>query len=173
MKTSHVLSAAVLAAACAGGALAATSATDREFATQVARDNAEEIGLGRLATEHGHSEAVKAFGRRLVADHTQAGEELKSAARQDGIDLPNNDDSKSDDSRLASLQGSEFDRAFAHKMVADHEKDIARFRKEAQASGDSNVKTFAQKTLPTLEEHLRMARELPAHENADGARRDR
>lgn len=175
MKTAYLFSAALAAVAATGTVHAATSAADREFATRTARDNAEEIGLGRLAAEQGHSEAVKAFGRRVVADHTEAGQTLQAAAREDGISLPTDvDSSPSDNDRLASLHGVEFDHAFARKMVADHEKDIVRFREEAHANGDSNVKAFAQKTLPTLEEHLRMARDLPAHEmDADGQRRQR
>ena len=42
-------------------------------------------------------------------------------------------------------------------MVDDHKKDVADFKKEASSGKDPEVKAFAAKTLPTLQEHLQMA----------------
>lgn len=61
--------------------------------------------------------------------------------------------------KLQKLSGSEFDKEFARLMVKDHEKDIAEFKKEA-ASGKGSVQNFASQSLPTLEEHLRIAEAL-------------
>ena len=61
---------------------------------------------------------------------------------------------------LSKLKGAEFDRAYARTMVRDHEKDVAEFKKEADSGADSSVKNFAAKTLPALEEHLKMARDM-------------
>jgi putative membrane protein len=44
-------------------------------------------------------------------------------------------------------------------MVKDHKDDISEFQKEANHGGDPDLKAFAQKTLPTLQEHLRLAQE--------------
>jgi putative membrane protein len=46
--------------------------------------------------------------------------------------------------------------------VKDHEDAVALFKNEASAGSDAGLKTFAQQTLPTLEEHLRMAKALPS-----------
>lgn len=160
MRTVHLLFAAI---AWAGSAFAAGTSADREFAMKAAHDGANEVVLGRLASEQGQSQAVKSFGQHMVDDHTRAGEELKAAAQKDGIDLPDDTGTKAPGSeRLAKLHGADFDRAYAKQMVQDHEKAVALFRRQAQSDGQSNVKAFAQKTLPTLEEHLRMARELPS-----------
>ena len=59
------------------------------------------------------------------------------------------------------MQGAAFDREYARMMVKDHEEDVALFRKEAQSGKDADLKAYAQKTLPTLEEHLQMAKQLP------------
>lgn len=158
MKATYLFLASLL---CAGGTFAAGSSADRDFATQAARDGAGEVALGRLAVSQGQSRAVKTFGQHMVDDHTKAGEALKAAARQDDIDLPSEAQTERPGTdSIASLRGAEFDQAYARKMVEDHEKAVALFRDETKTGGESHVKTFARKTLPTLEQHLRMAREL-------------
>ena len=47
-------------------------------------------------------------------------------------------------------------------MVEDHEHDVAKFRTESQSAQDPDIKSFAAKTLPTLEYHLEMAKEVSA-----------
>jgi len=59
--------------------------------------------------------------------------------------------------KLAKLSGPAFDRAYMQAMVADHKKDVNEFRLEAKSGKDADVKGWAAKTLPTLEEHLRLA----------------
>ena len=61
--------------------------------------------------------------------------------------------------RLSELPGAAFDRAYARDMVRDHEADIAAFRYEANDGKDASIKSFAKQTLPTLEDHLKMARQ--------------
>ncbi len=46
-------------------------------------------------------------------------------------------------------------------MVADHQKAVALFTKESTNGKDPELKAFATKTLPTLKEHLEMAKKLP------------
>jgi len=45
-------------------------------------------------------------------------------------------------------------------LVKDHEKAVQLFSTEAQEGKDADIKAFASKTLPTLQEHLQMARQL-------------
>ena len=62
--------------------------------------------------------------------------------------------------RIAAMSGAEFDRAFVGHMVKDHEKDVALFRAQAKDGKDEELKGLAAATLPTLEEHLKMAQAL-------------
>jgi predicted outer membrane protein len=62
--------------------------------------------------------------------------------------------------RLRSLSGEEFDREFAKTMVQNHQKSIQKFENAAQTLQDSELKEFAQNTLPKLREHHRRAQEL-------------
>ncbi len=56
--------------------------------------------------------------------------------------------------RLSKMRGAEFDRAYMRDMVEDHEKDVKKFRQEAEHANDADLKGFAQQTLPVLEQHL-------------------
>jgi len=46
------------------------------------------------------------------------------------------------------------------EMVKDHTKDVSAFKKEAKDGKDPDVKAWASKTLPTLEDHLKMAKDM-------------
>ena len=45
-------------------------------------------------------------------------------------------------------------------MVKDHTKDVADFQKESKSGVDPDVKEFATKTLPTLQDHLKQAKQI-------------
>jgi putative membrane protein len=142
---------------------AATSKiTDTEFAQKAAEANMAEVKLGQLAEQKGTTDTVKDFGKRMVTDHTTAEENLKSAALKDKITLPSALDSKDQavyDS-LSKLSGEAFDRAYARDMVRDHRIDVAEFRHEGNDGKSVAIKGFASQTLPTLEDHLKLAREM-------------
>ena len=44
-------------------------------------------------------------------------------------------------------------------MVEDHEKDVAEFDKASTSATDADLKAWAGRTLPTLKEHLEMAKQ--------------
>jgi putative membrane protein len=64
--------------------------------------------------------------------------------------------------RLSKLRGVQFDRAYMEMMVADHEKDVSEFEKQANSGNDRDFKAFAAEVLPTLKLHLELARETAA-----------
>jgi putative membrane protein len=61
---------------------------------------------------------------------------------------------------LSKLSGGAFDRAYARDMVQDHIHDVAAFKQEANYGKDPAIKAFASATLPTLTDHLKMARDM-------------
>jgi putative membrane protein len=136
--------------------------SDTEFAKMAAEGGVAEVKLGQLAEEKGTSQAVKDFGKRMVTDHTNADNSLKAAASKDNIALPSEMNAKDQAvySRLSKLSGDAFDRAYSRDMVQDHTADIAAFRHEANDGKNASVKGFASQTLPTLEDHLKQAREM-------------
>jgi len=149
-----------------GGASASmrTSSPDHAFVMEAAQGGMAEVALGRLAGEKASNDRVKQFGQRMVDDHSKANDELKALAQTKNISLPTALDAKhkATEDRLSKLSGAAFDRAYIQEMVADHKKDVADFQKESKSGGDSEVKAWAAKTLPTLEEHNKMVQEISA-----------
>jgi putative membrane protein len=158
MKLNRVFSALTLVAASL--ALAATlSPADSKFVTAAAQGGLAEVKMGELAKEKGSNQSVTSFGEQMVKDHTEANNELRSVASGKGITVPESLNAKDQAlyDRLSKLSGAQFDRAYINAMVKDHQEDVAEFRKVSKTSKDPDIKTFATKTLPTLEHHLQMA----------------
>jgi len=145
-----------------GGKMAMSA--DSHFATEAASGGMTEVALGKLATEKGSSQAVKDFGQKMVDDHTKANDELKSLATSKNMMLPSapNAKEKATIDKMSAMSGAAFDKAYVRDMVMDHKKDVALFTKEANSGTDSDVKAFASKTLPTLQEHQKMINDIAA-----------
>ena len=128
--------------------------------TAAGADNAE-VNAGNLAAERGASPAVKDYGRRLASDHGAHLQKVQALADRMHVRLPAGapPDARAEARRLERLRGRAFDRAFARAMVTDHQKAIALFEAQARR-GDRETSGLARATLPTLREHLRMARDL-------------
>ena len=135
---------------------------DGAFAMNGAQANMAEIALGRLATQKSQNPEVKRFVQRLIADHTQANTALKPLASKKNITLPLDvkPEQKETYDRLAKLSGAEFDREFMALMVTNHQKSEAAYQAESTNGTDPELKAFATKLLPTIEEHLRMSQEI-------------
>jgi putative membrane protein len=135
------------------------STADHQFIMEAARGGMAEVELGQLAKDKAQSDAVKQFGERMVTDHGKANDELKTLAQSKNITLPADLDAKhkATKDKLSKLSGAQFDRAYMQEMVSDHQKDVNEFRKQSQSAKDPEVKAWAAKTLPTLQEHLQMA----------------
>jgi putative membrane protein len=139
------------------------STSDATFMTTAARGGMAEVRLGQLAQSNGSSAAVKRFGERMVREHGEANQEMMALAQRKQITLPDSVGAEHqqvyDD--LAKLRGRAFDRAYAQAMVRDHQHDLQAYQDEAQAGTDPDVTAFAARHVPVLQEHLRMAQQLP------------
>lgn len=145
---------------------------DDVFAKKAAEGGMAEVELGKLAADKATNPDVKAFGQRMVDDHTKAGDELKLVASKENIQLPTdlNAKDKAEKERLSKLSGAAFDRAYINHMVMDHKKDIADFQKEASSGKDDAIKNFAAQTLPTLQDHLKQAQDAQGKVKAGGSK---
>lgn len=136
--------------------------SDRKFMDKAAQGGMAEVELGQLAQQNAQSAEVKAFGKRMVDDHSKANDQLKQMAAQKGVSLPTSLDAKDQATKdkLSKLQGAAFDKAYMKDMVADHKQDVAEFKHESMAAHDPELKSWAGQTLPTLESHLQEAEKI-------------
>ena len=135
---------------------------DQQFVKTVAMDNMAEAELGKLAAEKSSRDDVKQFAQKMVDDHSKANDELKSIATGKNMMWPDAVDAqhKAVHDRLSKLSGAAFDRSYVNEMVAGHRKAVAAFKMEAASGKDAEVKAWASKTLPTIEEHYKQAEAL-------------
>jgi len=137
-------------------------ASDRQFLKKAAQGGKAEVELGQLAQRKAASDEVKKFGERMVTDHSKANDQLQQLASQKGLTLPDklNAKDQATKARLEKLSGKQFDQAYMRDMVKDHTKDVNEFQHEANNAKDPDVKSFAQSTLPTLQDHLKEAKQI-------------
>jgi putative membrane protein len=135
------------------------SRSDQTFAARAARCGMEEVQLGQLATNNAGNQNVKDFGKKMVADHSKAIDQLKSIAGKNNISVPADVTPKDKAliDRLMAMSGTAFDKAYMNVVVKDHQTDIADFQKEASSGTNADLKDFASGTLPVLKEHLSLA----------------
>ncbi len=144
----------------AGSAATTLSDKDKEAMSKFAQGGQMEVTLGQMVSQKAQSADVKTFADRMVTDHGKANDELKQLASTKGITLPTDlgEHQKSVD-EIAKKSGKDLDKAYMNEMVKDHEKDVSEFKKASTEVKDLDLKNWVTKTLPTLEEHLRMAKE--------------
>ena len=143
-------------------AAAPATGTDADFATKAGQANLAEVAAGRLAVSQGGRDDVKTFGQRMIDDHSKANDELAAAAATSGASVPTGPSvrQQAGAAELARLRGAAFDARYADMMVKDHQEAVALFRKESGSGADPALREFARKTLPVLETHLKMAKDL-------------
>jgi putative membrane protein len=123
-----------------------------------------EITGGTAAQAKGATAAMKAFGARLVRDHSKSLRDAQRAARRFGIDVPKTP-SPSQQWELrtvGSFTGATFDRSYADLEVQDHIQDIQEAKDEISDGCNATIRGLARDDLPVLRQHLTIARQLLA-----------
>jgi putative membrane protein len=129
---------------------------DNAFLADAAIVNMEEIELGKLAQSRSASRDVKDFGEMMVEGHTKSLNELKDLASKKGISLPQDisEKGKKIHDELTNAQAKDFDKMYIDEMVKGHKETISKFEDARNNASDTDVKSWAEKTLPGLKMHL-------------------
>lgn len=146
-----------------------TSAT---FVEKAAQDGRMEVELGQVAAARSRDDDVRAFARRMVTDHTKANAELAIIAKNAALPMPGELDEahRRMIDELSAQAGEDFDAQYAQHMAKDHAEAVKLFRAAVGTTGiDPALAAFAERTLPTLEEHKRMADQLVARQGGAAA----
>ncbi len=136
----------------------ASASGDSSFIKKIADQSMGEVEMARLGADKAASNDVKQFAQKMVDDHTKTNGELTTLAGTKSVEIAEKSDKhRKMNDKLADKAGVDFDKAFMKQMVADHKKVVREFESEAKSGKDPDVKAWAEKTLPTLKEHLQEA----------------
>jgi putative membrane protein len=155
-----LLFAAALGFASQAGAL---DKKDSQFFEKAASAGQLEVESGRLAARSATDPQLKAFGQKMASDHAQADSELRALAARKGITLPVAM-SDSHQKKLEKLRdekpGKDFDNEFRDLMIDSHKEAVSLFEHTAKDAKDPEVKAFAARMLPKLQQHQHEAKAL-------------
>lgn len=137
-------------------------AQDKAFVQAASMSGSTEIDAAKLATKQSQDKDVKNFAHHMMLDHTKLTLQLKMAAPH-GVTVPKDNSDTAVLDSLKGLKGKEFDTAYIQKVgLEGHQKAVEAFQKEAQDGQNADLKKAAQKALPTIQQHLKMAQDLAA-----------
>lgn len=139
---------------------------DKKFLKEAAMGGLAEVELGKIAEQKASSDQVKQFAQRMVADHTKANDDLKQIASRENVNIPDQLKGKYESTikKLSKLSGPDFDKAYVKDQLKDHKEAVNDFQSESQNGTVPAVKQFASQTLPTLEQHLDLVKNLSKSE---------
>jgi putative membrane protein len=169
MKLQRIAIAAALACAVAGPARAqAPGPSDAQIAGIVVAANQVDIDAGKLAESRASAADVKAFGKRMVTDHT--------AVNKSAVDLVTRLKVKPEDSdtaqslkkggtdnlaHLKTLNGADFDKAYVDHEVEYHQAVIDALDKTLLPNAkNAELKALLEKSRPAFVAHLEHAKEI-------------
>jgi putative membrane protein len=143
-------------------AAAAFDVDKASFVKLVTSSNAFEIESSKLAQQKAKDPDVKEFAGQMIADHTKAGEKLKTAAKL-GDEQP--ELAPKHAAMLELLKGAseqDFEPLYIDMQATAHMEAVSLFATYAKGGDDAAVKAFAAETLPTLEMHKQHVMKLVA-----------
>jgi putative membrane protein len=138
------------------------NAWDSTFLKKTAIGNTAEIQAGMLAAQKGTSLEIRGFGEAMVAEHTQAQNDLKKVGESVHFPIADTVDAEHLELMmlLNSLSGREFDSAYIHSQVVDHRKTKTLFEEELSYGKNRNVVDYANIYAPHIQVHLTTAESI-------------
>jgi putative membrane protein len=139
------------------------SPTTADFVKEAATSDMFEIQSSQIAQERGNA-SEKSFAATMIKDHQKTSEDLKSMISSGDLkaELPTALDSshQSKIDKLKSLKGADFSSSYDSDQLDGHKDAVSLFERYAKGGDNSKLKDWADKTLPTLRHHLKMAQDL-------------
>lgn len=144
---------------------------DAAFIHEASADNELEVRLGQVAGRRSKNADVKSFAERMVTDHTRLEQDLTAMASKHGMTerpmLGRKHEAKLD--KLQKTSDKEFDRSYMRSMIEDHMDDVSYFEQKGRSAHTSEVRDLVNAALPTLREHLTLAKQVAGKVGVDTA----
>ncbi len=136
------------------------STSDRAFIDFAAKTNFTEIDFATLANSNASDQRVRDFAQHMITEHTQAQADLKDLGDHYKLtQWPTELDSahQAMKTTLTGLSGYSFDSAYLASQVNDHQVAVTEFKNKSANADRGDVRDYAKKYLPHIQEHLDMA----------------
>ena len=135
--------------------------TTQDFVTEAAQSDMFEIQSSKIASAK-LSGPEKEFADHMVADHSKTTKELSGQAKADNISVPSAMDSAHQKmlDKLNSLNGDDFRKQYFSDQVSAHKDAVSLFERYGKGGDNAKLKDWASTTLPALQHHLDMAKDL-------------
>jgi putative membrane protein len=135
--------------------------TTPDFVQEAAISDMFEIQSSKIASVK-LSGPEKEFADQMVADHSKTTNELTGQAKPDNISVPSAMDSSHQKmlDKLTSLNGDDFRKQYFSDQVRAHKDAVSLFERYGKGGDNAKLKDWASTTLPALQHHLDMARNL-------------
>ncbi|MBC7865134.1 MAG: DUF4142 domain-containing protein [Bacteroidia bacterium] len=119
-----------------------------------------EIQLSEHAKNMFSSQKVRDLAEKMVIAHSDLNKEPKALADERELILLSIPTKEENDAilKITSKSGSEFDKMYTDKIIADHEAAVSLFEKAAENANDTGVKKLFAAALPGIKHHLQMAK---------------
>jgi putative membrane protein len=169
MLTTLLASAAISSFAQAP-APAAPAPNDAQIAGIVVAANTVDINAGKLAKSKAHNKDVKAFGQRMITDHTGVNKQATALVKKLKVKPEESDTSKSlkEDGtamvkKLKGLKGAAFDKAYIDNEVTYHQTVLDTIDNTLIPNAkNAELKDLLTKTRPAIDAHLQQAKKVQA-----------
>jgi putative membrane protein len=146
--------------------VSAFAASPATFVDTASAKGLAEIQTSQLAMDKSQSEDVKSFAQMMITDHTDANQKLAAIAAN--LNLKTASEAEMMDKAkkmILQYRDGSFDKAYTTNQVKAHEQTIQLFQDEIKTSQTPELTAFAKDTLPKLQDHLKMAKQLQAKYN--------
>ena len=150
---------------------ATLNAVDFNFVGQANLGAPFQVDSGRLAEKKGGSVAIRDYARLMVTSHIPVVDALNLILQAKNVTPSNTLLHGAYDAMIATLKadrGAAFDRDYVNGQVAYQKGNAALFRQEIENGSDPDLKQFAIRTLPKIEDHLERALKLAGAASTGG-----
>ena len=135
---------------------------DSKFLITASQAGNLEIHSSEIAQKRLLAPEEISFAKKIVADHTAMAHELEALASKKGVTLPKDIDEKGQKKMdaLSATKETAFAEAYVDSQVSAHKEAVSIFKDAAENAKDADVRAFATKYIPTLNQHLDAAKTL-------------
>lgn len=136
----------------------------KQFVERAAVGDMYEIQASQLVADKVQNREFRDFSRMIIDDHSKASEKLKSIVQgMRDVQVPQQLDDKHKRmiEQLKSATAADFARQYKSQQVQAHQDAVKLYEDFASQGDNTQLREFAEATLPKLKDHLRMAQDLP------------